>query len=309
MPPRKTMMRTFSLLLLLSPEITRAFIPRVTHTSRCTTEFSHYQSSVYASKLSKRDHRMKNVKMSLRSDKDDYATPFEPTLSKRRVGYAFLWTGLLVYASYFSSTVSLESAALAPEILNKAIFSPFDGTLSPVFVSLFNFLGILPCVYAGLLLPSANRQKIWALPFVLSSFALGFFGLGPYLCIRERSRPLFEKVGHSESVSLNMLSLADRARGSILFETRFTAILLLFGTLYLFYYALFGSYQGIDRWSAFLELFNTQPIARISTIDFIILSTVVSFSPHTFIIHSFIHSFFVIFNISFNLNSLRCTIR
>lgn len=203
----------------------------------------------------------------------------EPILSARRITYTVLWSGLLLYANYFSSSVGEQATAISTEIINKAIFSPFDGTLSPVFVALFNFLGILPAVYAGLLLPSANRQKIWAIPFISSSFAFGFFGLGPYLCLRNRPLPIFGQKGQSPS-NIERLTVADRCKGSILFDTKITAALLLAGTAYLIYYGIFGNYLGADRWVDFLHLYNTQPIARISTLDFIILSLAVRDYPY-----------------------------
>lgn len=216
---------------------------------------------------------------SLQSSTEDDAT-LEATLSPRRLSYLALWVGLLAYTTDFSSHISAEAAAVAPQVLNTAIFTPFDGTLSPVFVTLFFFLGILPTVYGSLLLPSAKQQKVWALPFVASSFALGFFGMGPYLGLRNKS-PI-----------LPALTPEDRDTGSILFDNKFTPILLLASTVYLVYYAFNGAYIGDDRWQGFLDLFNSQPLARISSIDFTILSLAVSegSSPqvipsHRFLIH------------------------
>jgi len=57
------------------------------------------------------------------------------------------------------------------------IQSPFapENVNSPIFGSIFNALGILPAVYASLLLPGTKKQKVPGLAFVVSSFALGFF--------------------------------------------------------------------------------------------------------------------------------------
>jgi len=186
----------------------------------------------------------------------------EPTFSLRRASYLTLWTSLLAYTTYFTSTVTPEAALLAPDILNTAILTPFDGSLSPVFVTLFFFLGILPVVYGSLLLPSAKKQKFWALPFVASSFALGFFGIGPYLGLRNKS---------PDPV---ILSQEDRDTGASIFDNKITPLFLLASAIYLVYFAVNGSFEG-DRWAAYLQLFDTQPLARISTIDFTILSLAV----------------------------------
>ena len=188
----------------------------------------------------------------------------EPLFSARRLSYLSLWTGLLGYTTYFTNTMTPEATAAGPAILNSAIFTPFDGTLSPIFITLFFFLGILPCVYGSLLLPASKNQKVWALPFVASSFALGFFGIGPYLGLRNRAP------------SPEILTTSDRDTGAILFDNKITPVFLLGSAIYLIYYALTGEFSGGDRWEGYTDLFNTQPLARISTIDFTILSLAVS---------------------------------
>ena len=199
----------------------------------------------------------------------------EPAFSARRISYLSLWVGLLGYTTYFTSTVTPEAAAVADKVLNTAIFTPFDGTLSPVFVTLFFFLGIIPTVYGSLLLPSCKKQKLWALPFVASSFALGFFGIGPYLGLRNKPD------------SPDSLTVEDRDTGSGLFENKVTPLFLLASAIYLVYYAINGAYEGTDRWQGYLDLFNSQPLARISTIDFTILSLAVSLSISVFVFISF----------------------
>ena len=187
----------------------------------------------------------------------------ESPLSARRISYLALWVGLFAYATDFSSHISAEAEAASAQILNTAIFTPFDGTLSPVFVTLFFFLGILPTVFGSLLLPASKQQKIWALPFIASSFALGFFGIGPYLGLREKSP------------NPQPLTSLDRDTGASFFDNKITPYALLASTLYLIYFALNGTYDGSDRWQDYLALFDTQPLARISTIDFTILSLAV----------------------------------
>ena len=187
----------------------------------------------------------------------------ESPLSARRISYLALWVGLFAYATDFSSHISAEAEAASAQILNTAIFTPFDGTLSPVFVTLFFFLGILPTVFGSILLPASKQQKFWALPFIASSFALGFFGIGPYLGLREKSP------------NPQPLTSLDRDTGASFFDNKITPYALLASTLYLIYFALNGAYDGSDRWQDYLALFDAQPLARISTIDFTILSLAV----------------------------------
>lgn len=177
-----------------------------------------------------------------------------------------LWCGLFLYANYFTTQVSVDPE-MANKVLNTAIFTPFDGTLSPVFISIFFFLGILPAMYGALLLPMAKKQRVWAAPFVGASFALGFFGIGPYLGLRNKS-PMTEP-----------LAAEDRDIGSRLLEFKGTPLFLLGSALYLVYFLFTGEYTGgvatsssVDRWQGFVDLFNSQPLARISTVDFAILN-------------------------------------
>ena len=53
---------------------------------------------------------------------------------------------------------SPEITALDNELITKMIQTPFDGTTNPIFVALFNSLGIIPAVYASLLLPGKKNQ-------------------------------------------------------------------------------------------------------------------------------------------------------
>lgn len=190
----------------------------------------------------------------------DAASELESFTSPRRLMYGALWTGLLGYATYFTKSVNVDEQ-VAAKVLNTAVFTPFDGTLSPVFISLFFALGVLPSVYACLLLPASKRQRIWAFPFVASSFFLGFFGIGPYLGLRNKP---------SADVAAPW-TRANADIGSGVLEFKGTPLFLLLSACYLVYYACYGEYAA-DRWQGFAELFDTQPLARISTIDFTILS-------------------------------------
>ena len=78
------------------------------------------------------------------------------------------------------------ATAFDTELITSLISSPFSGANNPIFEALFNSLGVVPAVYAALLLPGAEDQpRLPALPPIAASFALGFFALGPYLILRE----------------------------------------------------------------------------------------------------------------------------
>ena len=109
--------------------------------------------------------------------------PFE--ITPKRAIYIALWSGLIAYTFLLSPGGSAEAAAKDSDLIKTILSTPFDGTVSPAFVAVFNALGILPAIYASLLLPAGKDQRVPVFPFVFSSFFLGFFGIGPYLLLRE----------------------------------------------------------------------------------------------------------------------------
>lgn len=189
--------------------------------------------------------------------------PPETRSEPPRLQYLFLWATFVLYAFGVSPGGSESAAAIDNEILQKAIFNPYDGTSNPVFVAVFNYLGILPAIYAGLLLPGAKNQTVPALPFVLSSFALGFFGIGPYLGLRNIST----------EVDANSGGLGPSA----LFSSKLTALLLLGFAAFLTYYATANTFTGgiTAVLQEYVELFKAQRLVHVSTIDFAILSLAV----------------------------------
>ena len=202
-----------------------------------------YQRAVIVPKLSEKDFNIE--------------TRSEPP----RLEYFLVWIGLLVYAFGIAPGGSPEAAKIDASLIEKLILTPYDGTTNPILVAIFNFLGILPAVYASLLLPGSKKQPILALPFVLGSFGLGFFGVGPYLGAR--------------TLQLNVLE-QDKGRGSVLFESKLSAVLLLGFGSFLTYYMLSNSIGDFATvWSEYLDLFKTQRLVNVSTIDFTILSLAV----------------------------------
>lgn len=173
--------------------------------------------------------------------------------------YAVLWAGLLVYANFLSPGSSPENASIDASIIQTLISTPFDGTITPYFTAVFNFLGIIPAIYACLLLPGSKNQSVPALPFVVSSFALGFFGIGPYLGLRK-----LNYTGTPNAVWENKLLPI----GMLLFFS------------YLIFYAITtsASISGGPNgaWAAYMDLFFHQRLVHVSTLDFIILSLAVS---------------------------------
>jgi hypothetical protein len=100
-------------------------------------------------------------------------------------GRAALALGWLALGGVATTVAPSGTAAFDAELVTSLVTSPFSGAANPIFEALFNSLGVVPAVYAALLLPGARDQpRVPTLPPVVASFALGFFALGPYLITR-----------------------------------------------------------------------------------------------------------------------------
>jgi hypothetical protein len=184
--------------------------------------------------------------------------------SPPRLLYGAIWLMLTAYAFNFAPGAGAEAAAVDLQLAKKMITTPFDGQGSAIFAAVFNSLGVLPAIYGALLLPGGKRQKLPALAFVSAMFAGGYFAIGPYLALRNR---------RTEGITQ---AKTTRGRGSVAFESRLTGLLLTTFSLWLAYYALFSGGDASAAIKQYTELFWTQRLVHVSTIDAVILSLFVA---------------------------------
>lgn len=179
-----------------------------------------------------------------------------------RAVYLTLWIALAVYAFGLAPGGSSEAAARDTELIKQLILTPYNGHSNAIFVAIFNFLGIVPAVFAGLFLPGAKKQKLPTALFSVSMLALGYFAAGPYLAFRNINTDVTETT---------------RGKGSGLFESRIPWIASLVFASYLTYFAIsqMSLHGVVEVWTEFLQLCSTSRLALISTIDLTILSLAV----------------------------------
>lgn len=96
-----------------------------------------------------------------------------------RLMLAALWLGFVGYAFLLAPPDQPDTADLILRLSSGA----WDG-LNPALVALFNAMGLWPLVYAAVALVDGRGQRLWAWPFVVTSFAVGAFALLPYLALR-----------------------------------------------------------------------------------------------------------------------------
>lgn len=98
----------------------------------------------------------------------------------KTIFFLLLWLGFLSYGFILAPPDDPNNADLIEKLASLE-----TEEINPIIVSLFNLMGILPLMYAPLLLIDGKEQRLLAWPFILLSFAVGAFALLPYLAFRE----------------------------------------------------------------------------------------------------------------------------
>ena len=156
-----------------------------------------------------------------------------------------VWTIFVVYAFLFAPPNRAETLDLIIDLSTGNIRG-----INPSIVSLFNLMGVLPAVYACLLLVDGRGQKLPAWMFVAGSFATGAFALLPYLALRQKNTTWTGE----KNLLIDIL------------ESPFTAIILTIVTLGLLF---FGISQG--DWSDFVQQWHSSRFINVMSIDFCLL--------------------------------------
>ncbi len=153
-----------------------------------------------------------------------------------------IWLIFLVYGFFFSPPDNPNTFDLIIN-LSKGNWDEINFYI----ISLFNLMGILPMVYACLLIIDGRNQKIIAYPFVIGSFFLGAFALLPYLGLRENNSDFTGEKNFLVKV----------------LDSRLSAIALTVGTIILVILAIRNG-----NWNDFIYQWQTSKFINIMTIDF-----------------------------------------
>ncbi|ACK72896.1 conserved hypothetical protein [Gloeothece citriformis PCC 7424] len=160
----------------------------------------------------------------------------------RKVGFSLLWLGFVVYAFLFAPPEQPNTL----ELIKQLSLGQWEN-INPLVVAVFNLLGILPLVYACVILIDGRGQPIKAWLFVVGSFGVGAFALLPYLVFREKNP-------HFPGEKDFLLKILD---------SRWTGIILTLGA---FSFVLFGLIKG--DWSDFIEQWQTSRFIHVMSLDF-----------------------------------------
>ncbi|BAQ65054.1 hypothetical protein [Geminocystis sp. NIES-3709] len=156
-----------------------------------------------------------------------------------------LWLGFIFYAIFFAPPDNPETLDL---IINLST-GKWEG-INPIIICLFNIMGILPFIYASLLIIDGRNQKIKAFPFVIGSFFLGAFALLPYFA--------FRRSNHEFRGEKNLLIK--------ILDSRIFAVLLTLICLILIVIAITKG-----DWNDFIFQWKNSKFIHIMTLDFLFL--------------------------------------
>ncbi len=164
-----------------------------------------------------------------------------------KIIFGALWLGFTIYAFGFAPPDRSDTLQLII-----ALSTGKWAGINPAVIALFNLMGILPMVYACLILIDGKTQKVPAGLFSAASFAVGAFAILPYLALRTPP---------------SLQSQIDR-RGMIkLVDSRWLGVALTLGTIGLLSY---GITQG--NWADFVSQWQTNRFIHVMSLDFCLLT-------------------------------------
>jgi hypothetical protein len=171
-----------------------------------------------------------------------------------KIIFGALWLALIGYTFLLAPPDRVDSLQL---IINLSTGN-WTG-INPFVVALFNLMGILPLIYACLMLIDGKTQNISAGLFSAASFAVGAFAILPYLALREsNSTPEIDRFQGSRIDRRGIIKLVD---------SRWLGVILSIGTVTLLIY---GITQG--DWTDFVRQWHTSRFIHVMSLDFCLLT-------------------------------------
>jgi hypothetical protein len=163
-----------------------------------------------------------------------------------KIVFGLVWVAFVGYAFFLAPPDRSDNLQLIIDLST----GKWAG-INPLVVALFNLMGILPMIYAALMLIDGKTQKLSAGLFSAASFAVGAFAILPYLALREsNSQPVGDRNG--------IIKLVD---------SRWLGVFLSIGAIGLLGY---GISQG--DWMDFIQQWHDSRFIHVMSLDFCLLS-------------------------------------
>ena len=171
-----------------------------------------------------------------------------------KIIFGALWLGFVSYAFLLAPPDRPDTLQLIIDLST----GKWTG-INPLIIALFNLMGILPMVYACIILIDGKIQQLPAGLFSAISFGVGAFAILPYLAIRRSlCGDQLERVRSNGIDRRGIIKLVD---------SRWLGIALTLGTLILLVY---GITQG--DWPDFVRQWQTSRFIHVMSLDFCLLT-------------------------------------
>ena len=162
----------------------------------------------------------------------------------KKIAFSLIWLGFLSYGFLLAPPDDPNTSQLIARLINFEV----EG-INPLIIAIFNLMGVLPLMYAPLLLMDGKGQKLPAWVFMIFSFGVGAFALLPYLAFRQ---PEFKNWENNWSLKL--------------LDSRLINLLLV--VLFLVIFSL-GILEG--DWNDFIKQWQTSRFIHVMSLDFCLL--------------------------------------
>ena len=162
----------------------------------------------------------------------------------KKIAFSLIWLGFLSYGFLLAPPDDPNTSQLIARLINFEL----EG-INPLIIAIFNLMGVLPLMYAPLLLMDGKGQKLPAWVFMIFSFGVGAFALLPYLAFRQ---PEFKNWENNWSLKL--------------LDSRLINLLLV--VLFLVIFSL-GILEG--DWNDFIKQWQTSRFIHVMSLDFCLL--------------------------------------
>lgn len=121
----------------------------------------------------------------------------------KKIAFSLIWLGFISYAFLLAPPNDPNTSQLIERLINFELEE-----INPLIVAIFNLMGILPLMYAPLLLIDGKGQKLPAWIFMVLSFGVGAFAVLPYLAFRKPELNHWEKTWSLKLLDFRLINIS-----------------------------------------------------------------------------------------------------
>ncbi|MFP4693271.1 MAG: DUF2834 domain-containing protein [Halothece sp.] len=120
----------------------------------------------------------------------------------KKIAFSIIWLSFISYAFLLAPPNDPNTSQLIERLINFEL----EG-INPLIIAIFNLMGVLPLMYAPLLLIDGKGQKLPAWIFMVFSFGVGAFAILPYLAFRKPELSNWKKDWSLKLLDLRLINI------------------------------------------------------------------------------------------------------